>query len=77
MIAAAEVMVLTDAASALVSFTNILRPGGTLATRFYGRPIFSDAKLFTTLGTMIDRPDHGAQMGQGDSRQWTAEKMGI
>ena len=55
MIAAAEVMVLTDAASALVSFANILKPGGTLATWFYGRPTFSDAELFAKGQGLIDQ----------------------
>lgn len=54
MIAAAEVMVLTDASEALRSFAKLLRPGGTLATWFYGRPTFAKPDDFNACQTILD-----------------------
>ena len=43
MIAAAEAVVLMDTAAGLRSFATVLKPGGTLACWFYGRPTFAEA----------------------------------
>ena len=55
MIGAAEVLVLTDADAALRNFAKVLKPGGTLATWFYGRPTFSDPALFEKGQPIIDK----------------------
>ncbi|MCJ1332453.1 hypothetical protein MMC10_009146 [Thelotrema lepadinum] len=55
LIAAAEAMVLMDAPSALTSFATMLKPGGTLATWFYGRPTFSDPTLFADAQPLLDQ----------------------
>ncbi|KAI8960489.1 S-adenosyl-L-methionine-dependent methyltransferase [Daldinia sp. FL1419] len=47
LIVTAEEMVLMDqrVRVALETFSRLLQPGGTLAFRFYGRPVIADAKL--------------------------------
>ncbi|KAL8919522.1 MAG: hypothetical protein Q9208_006714 [Pyrenodesmia sp. 3 TL-2023] len=55
LIAAAEVVVLMDRDSGLQSFAHILKPGGTLAAWFYGRPTFSDHALFTKGQPILDK----------------------
>ena len=42
LIVAAECLPLMDASKALKSFNNVLKPKGTLAIWFYGRPIFAE-----------------------------------
>ena len=42
LVTAAECLPLLDAKEAISSFAKVLRPGGTLAIWFYGRPIFAD-----------------------------------
>lgn len=42
LILVSECMPLLDASKALQAFYTLLRPGGTLAVYFYGRPIFAD-----------------------------------
>ncbi len=54
LIAVAEAMVLMDEHLALKSFSTLLRPKGTLAFWFYGRPTFSDPELFKTAQPLID-----------------------
>ncbi|KAI0883035.1 S-adenosyl-L-methionine-dependent methyltransferase [Annulohypoxylon maeteangense] len=54
LIAAAEAMVLMDEHVALENFHRLLRPGGTLAFWFYGRPTFSDLKLRAKAQPLID-----------------------
>ncbi|KAI1103461.1 S-adenosyl-L-methionine-dependent methyltransferase [Jackrogersella minutella] len=54
LIAAAEAMVLMDEHVALDNFKRLLRPGGTLAFWFYGRPTFSDPKLRAEAQPLID-----------------------
>ncbi|KAL8803027.1 MAG: hypothetical protein Q9200_006377, partial [Gallowayella weberi] len=55
MIAAAEAVVLMDRDSGLASFARLLKPGGTLAAWFYGRPTFSDPDLFTAAQPILDQ----------------------
>ena len=43
-VAVAECIPLMDAEQAMTGFAKLLRPGGTVAIRFYGRPIFADEK---------------------------------
>ena len=43
MIVAAEAVVLMDTGAGLRSFATVLKPGGTLACWFYGRPTFAEA----------------------------------
>ncbi|KAL8738823.1 MAG: hypothetical protein Q9181_000427 [Wetmoreana brouardii] len=54
LIATAEAMVLMDDQAALQSFARLLRPGGTLAFWFYGRPTFADARLHAKAQPLID-----------------------
>ncbi|KAL8694665.1 MAG: hypothetical protein Q9218_000760 [Villophora microphyllina] len=54
LIVAAEAMVLMDEQLALQSFAKLLRPGGTLAFWFYGRPTFADHKLHLKGQPLID-----------------------
>ena len=54
LIASAEAMVLMDEQAALKGFARMLRPGGTLAFWFYGRPTFADAKMFAIAQPLID-----------------------
>ena len=54
LVAAAEVTVLTDASDALRSFATLLKPGGTLATWFYGRPTFSEPEYFRKCQPILD-----------------------
>ena len=42
LVAAAECLPLLDAGAAVSSFSRLLRPGGTLAVWFYGRPAFAE-----------------------------------
>ncbi|KAL6713315.1 hypothetical protein ACLMJK_008780 [Lecanora helva] len=55
MIASAEAIVLMDVDEGLKSFAHILKPGGTLASWFYGRPTFADPQLFTRGQSIIDK----------------------
>lgn len=55
LIAAAEAVVLMDPSEGLCSFAKLLRPGGTLATWFYGRPTFSDAELLAKGQPILDQ----------------------
>ncbi|KAL8902657.1 MAG: hypothetical protein Q9207_004495 [Kuettlingeria erythrocarpa] len=55
LIAAAEVVVLMDRDAGLASFSQILKPGGTLAVWFYGRPTFSDSTLFAHAQPILDK----------------------
>ncbi|KAI4265521.1 MAG: hypothetical protein L6R38_009361 [Xanthoria sp. 2 TBL-2021] len=48
MIATGECIVLMDRDSSLQIFATLLKPGGTLAAWFYGRPTFSDPTLLAT-----------------------------
>lgn len=48
-------MPLLDAPEALEAFHNMLRPGGTLAIYFYGRPIFPDPVCDTIYDRMATR----------------------
>ena len=54
LIAAAEAVVLMDRDAGLESFAQVLKPGGTLAAWFYGRPTFSDHKLFQDAQPILD-----------------------
>lgn len=54
LIATAEAMVLMDDQVALQSFAKLLRPGGTLAFWFYGRPTFADPRLHAEAQPLID-----------------------
>ena len=55
MIAAAEAIVLMDPNDGLHSFATILKPGGTLAAWFYGRPTFTDPELLAQGQPILDR----------------------
>ncbi|KAL8724368.1 MAG: hypothetical protein Q9166_007989 [cf. Caloplaca sp. 2 TL-2023] len=55
MIAAAEVIVLMDRETGLQSFARILKPGGTLAAWFYGRPTFSSSALLAEAQPILDQ----------------------
>lgn len=55
MIAAAEAIVLMDRDAGLHSFATMLKPHGTLAAWFYGRPTFADAALFRHAQPILDR----------------------
>ncbi|KAL9003415.1 MAG: hypothetical protein Q9188_003720 [Gyalolechia gomerana] len=55
LIAAAEVVVLMDRDSGLQSFAQVLKPGGTLAVWFYGRPTFSEPSLRTQAQPILDK----------------------
>ena len=55
MIAAAEAIVLMDADSGLRSFAKLLKPRGTLATWFYGRPTFSEPVYFVKGQPILDK----------------------
>ena len=50
-----ECMPLLDAPRALAAFHNLLRPGGTLAIYFYGRPIFTSGPDPARLDALYDR----------------------
>ena len=54
LIAAAEAVVLMDRDAGLKSFAQVLKPCGTLAAWFYGRPTFSDQKLFQDAQPILD-----------------------
>jgi len=54
-IAAAKAMVLMDTDASLRSFATVLKPGGTLATWFYGRPTFSEPAFFKTCQPILDK----------------------
>ena len=45
MIVAAEAMVMMDSTEGLCSFAKLFKPGGSLATWFYGHPAFSNAEF--------------------------------
>ena len=53
-IAAAECVVLMDRDAGLTSFATLLKPGGTLAAWFYGRPTFSDPVLRESAQPVLD-----------------------
>ncbi|KAL8805835.1 MAG: hypothetical protein Q9182_001747 [Xanthomendoza sp. 2 TL-2023] len=55
LIAAAEAVVLMDRDAGLASFARLLKPGGTLAAWFYGRPTFADPTLLTTAQPLLDQ----------------------
>ena len=55
LIATAEAVVLMDRDSGLQSFARVLKPGGTLAAWFYGRPTFSDPALFDQAQHILDK----------------------
>ena len=54
-IAAAECMPLMDADVAVAGFACLLRPGGTLAMWFYGRPRFTEPTFVATCQPLLDR----------------------
>ena len=54
MIAIAEAMVLMEERAALASFAHLLKPGGTLAVWFYGRPTFADPALYAVGQPLLD-----------------------
>ena len=74
MIAAAEAMVLMDEHAALKSFATVLKPGGTLAFWFYGRPTFAEPELYPTCQPLLDeimvRNWAKVIQGSGPARQW-------
>ncbi|KAL8665433.1 MAG: hypothetical protein Q9168_007705 [Polycauliona sp. 1 TL-2023] len=55
MVAAAECIVLMDRDPGLRSFATLLKPNGTLAAWFYGRPTFSDPALLTSAQPVLDQ----------------------
>ena len=54
MIATPEAIALMDPVAALSSFATVLKPGGTLATCFYGRPTFADGDLLARARPLLD-----------------------
>ncbi len=78
MVAAAEAMVLMDPVEGLRSFATILKPGGTLATWFYGRPTFTDPVLFANGQAVLDRimvRDWTKVIrGSGPKRRWAFKR---
>ena len=50
-----ECVVLMDCDSGLHSFATLLKPGGTLAAWFYGRPTFSDPTLLASGQPLLDK----------------------
>ena len=54
-IAAAECMPLLDVDNAVAGFARLLRPGGTLAMWFYGRPRFAESAFTATCQPLLDR----------------------
>ena len=74
MIAAAEAIVLMDADQGLRSFAHLLKPGGTLATWFYGRPTFSEPAYFAKCQQILDaimvRNWAKVVQGSGPTRLW-------
>ena len=74
MIMAAECLVLMDPSEGLRSFAKILKPGGTLATWFYGRPTFTDPHLFSQGQPLLDdimvRLWSKVIQGSGPKRLW-------
>lgn len=55
LVAAAEAVVLMDRDSGLRSFAEVLKPGGTLAVWFYGRPTFSESALHAKAQPILDK----------------------
>ena len=55
LIASAETVVLMDRDPGLQSLATVLKPDGTLAAWFYGRPTFLDPQLFKKAQPLIDR----------------------
>ncbi|KAL8716455.1 MAG: hypothetical protein Q9220_000362 [cf. Caloplaca sp. 1 TL-2023] len=55
LIGTAEAVVLMDRDSGLRNFAKVLKPGGTLAAWFYGRPTFSDSELFSKGQPVLDK----------------------
>ena len=74
MIAVAEAVVLMDVDAGLSSFARVLKPGGTLAIWFYGRPTFSDPVYFANGQAIIDKimAFNWTKVirGSGPKRQW-------
>ena len=82
LIAAAECFGLVDASKALRAFSTVLKPNGTLAIWFYGRPIFAEpeyaAKCQPLLASILDLsfakivkgggPQHKAAMKRASDR---------
>lgn len=54
-IAAAECMPLVDTDVVISTFARLLRPGGTLAMWFYGRPRFAEADYVQSCQPLLDR----------------------
>ena len=54
-VAAAECMPLMDVDRAIAGFGRLLRPGGTLAMWFYGRPRFAEPPFVATCQPLLDR----------------------
>lgn len=54
-IAAAECMPLLDTDVAISTFAHLLRPGGTLAMWFYGRPRFAEVEFVQTCQPLFDQ----------------------
>jgi trans-aconitate 3-methyltransferase len=55
LITAAECFPLVDAATALQAFRTVLRPRGTVAIWFYGRPAFAEPEFTPTCQPLLDR----------------------
>lgn len=74
MIATAEAIVLMDADLGLRNFANLLKPGGTLAAWFYGRPTFSERAYFVACQPILDQIMvlNWAKVirGSGPTRMW-------
>lgn len=71
LITAAECLPIMDRQKAFQSFSHLLKPGGTLAIWFYGRPFFTDPKLaraqelyekISTVAFSTFKPFHGGMM---------------
>jgi len=54
LVAAAECLPLLDARAAVSSFARLLRPGGTLAVWFYGRPAFAEPSFAPRCQPLLD-----------------------
>ena len=54
LIVAAECFALLDASRAIKAFSTVLRPNGTLAIWFYGRPIFAEPEYATKCQPLLE-----------------------
>ena len=54
LIAAAECLPLIDASRAIQAFSTVLKPNGTLAIWFYGRPIFTEPEYASECQPLLD-----------------------